>query len=237
MQFVVLSPLTKISLDLAVLQGDHHFYRKMEDKICGEAINLYLNDSGVLVSGDGTPVTIEDNKGVSPALVAGCSDGVEVATEELKVEPTSVRQNACTTENGSKEIQQHPITPSKRALDKMYRVMKDIDDDIDSEDDFTSSQQLRKPGRKQAEKRMPYDRKSNVNGSKFVRAIADNEKFAEDAQAVYNYCKDGVNPYPKGSNARRELPRKSKNYYVNNSILYLSKSKKGKSEYTVHNSY
>ena len=206
------------------------------------SINLYLNNSGLLVSADGNPVTIQGNA-VSPALVKMSCDA-EVITEENQ--SSFVWQKACTTENVGEsdiKIQQHlsdaADTPTKKVLDRVYVVMKEIDDDYgDSEDEFTASQKLWKPaGRPRANKCMPNDRKSNINGSNFIRAIADNAKFIEDAEPVYNYCKDGVNPYPKGSNVRHELPRKSKNYYVNNSILYLSKTRKVKSEYTVHKFY
>ena len=63
------------------------------------------------------------------------------------------------------------------------------------------------------------------------RPIVDKAKWVEEMCHINNYLAMGLNPHTKGSNERRELPRKAKKFFVDKGKLYLMKTdKRGKSE-------
>ena len=41
-----------------------------------------------------------------------------------------------------------------------------------------------------------------------TRAVADNDKWGADCEEMVNFLTQHINPYPNGSNARRELASK-----------------------------
>ena len=67
------------------------------------------------------------------------------------------------------------------------------------------------------------------------RPVVDKEKWTQDCCHIYNYLVHGLNSHGKGSNERRELPRKARKYFAKDSKLWLMKTdKKCNSKFLSH---
>ena len=118
-------------------------------------------------------------------------------------------------------------------LTKKYMAdLAEIDKTYHSDEDFEEKKVYRNYGGRPRALKRQKERKSNTKGVAFERGVVDHQKFVEECEAIFAFHKTKTNIHPKGTNARRELPRKAKLFYVHHNLLFKMKTLKGKRKYT-----
>ena len=110
---------------------------------------------------------------------------------------------------------------------KYWEAMYKLDEEAGSSGEDFVDVMPRVRGRPASQQQLE-NRSSKLKGVTYNRAIPDNDVFYEECQTLFNYLETGQNPYPNGSNSRRELPRKAKKYYLQNKSMFKMHRKGGR---------